>query len=50
MLPTVTFGPFHYKGEEVIGFDLNLNNELEKEVRKLRGIKWCSPNKLWYVP
>jgi len=39
MLPQITLRPFHDKGEEVIGFDFNLNSELEKEVRKLKGIK-----------
>ncbi|GAI50158.1 unnamed protein product, partial [marine sediment metagenome] len=24
--------------------------ELEKEVRKLKGIKWSQPNHLWYIP
>lgn len=38
MLPTVALHPFHYRGAEVIGFDLQLNNTLEIEVRKLKGI------------
>ncbi|RYF83236.1 MAG: integrase [Chitinophagaceae bacterium] len=50
MLPIVSLRPFHYRGGEVIGFDLNLNTLLEKEVRKLKGIKWCESNKLWYIP
>jgi integrase/recombinase XerD len=50
MLPTVTLRPFHYRGGEAIGFDLNLNDTLEKEVRKLKGIKWCRQNNLWYIP
>jgi integrase/recombinase XerD len=50
MLPTVILRPFHYKGEEAIGFDLNLNSSLEKEIRKLKGIKWCCQNNLWYIP
>jgi integrase/recombinase XerD len=50
MLPTVVLRPFHYRGQEVIGFDLNLDTGLEKEVRKLKGIKWCGTNNLWYIP
>jgi hypothetical protein len=50
MLPTVVLRPFHYRGQEVIGFDLLLNNTLEKEARKLRGIKWCGEKGMWYIP
>lgn len=50
MQPTVRLQPFHYRGGEVIGFDLLLDNELEKEIRKLRGIKWCGERKMWYIP
>lgn len=50
MLPTVCLQPFHYRGSEVIGFDLLLDNELEKEVRKLKGIRWCGEKRMWYVP
>lgn len=50
MLPTVRLQPFHYRGSEVIGFDLLLDNELEKEVRKLKGIRWCGEKRMWYVP
>ena len=41
MLATVRLQPFHCSGGEVIGFDFVLDNELEKEVRKLKGINWC---------
>jgi site-specific recombinase XerD len=50
MLPTIRLQPFHYRGKEVIGFDLLLDNTLEKEVRKLKGVKWCGERKLWYIP
>lgn len=50
MLPTICLRPFHYRGQEVIGFDLLLNTTLEKEIRKLRGIRWCGGNNLWYIP
>jgi site-specific recombinase XerD len=50
MLPTVRLQPFHYRGEEVIGFDLLLDDSLEKEVRKLKGIKWCGEKGMWYMP
>lgn len=50
MLFTITLRPFHYRAQEVIGFDLNLNTALEKEVRKFKGIKWCVANNLWYIP
>jgi integrase/recombinase XerD len=50
MLPQITLRPFHYRGSEVVGLDLGLNTTLEKEIRKLKGIKWCGSNNLWYVP
>lgn len=50
MLPTLCLQPFHYRGQEVIGFDIFLNDSLEKEIRKLKGIKWCGERRLWYIP
>lgn len=49
-LPTVILRPFHYRGMEIIGLDLQLDNSLEKEVRKLKGIKWCGEKGYWYMP
>ena len=50
MLPQITLRPFHYRGSEVIGLDIGLDQALEKEIRRLKGIKWCGRNNLWYVP
>lgn len=50
MLPAVRLEPFHYRGQEVIGFNLLLDNSLEKEVRRLTGIKWCGEKGFWYIP
>ena len=50
MLPIITLQPFHYRGSELIGLDIGLDQALEKEIRKLEGIKWCGGNNLWYVP
>ena len=50
MLPTITLRPFHYRGSEAIGLDMALDNSLEKEIRKLKGAKWCGEHGLWYLP
>lgn len=49
-LPVITVRPFHYNAQEVIGLDVHFDVALEKEIRKLKGIKWCSHNNLWYLP
>ncbi len=30
--------------------DIHFDTALEKEIRKLKGIKWCGQNNLWYLP
>jgi len=50
MLPLIILRPFHYRSEEVLGLDLGAHSELEKEVRKLKGIRWCGQNGWWYLP
>src|SRR6476661_7850382 len=50
MLPLITLRPFHYRSAEVLGLDLGTHPELEKEVRKLKGIHWCGQNGWWYLP
>jgi integrase/recombinase XerD len=50
MLPPITLHPFHYKGDEAIGINVHFYTPLEREVRKLKGIKWCGQNNLWYLP
>src|SRR5829696_3273283 len=50
MLPTIVLRPFHYRAQECIGIDLQLNNSLEKEIRKIKGIKWWGGKDWWYLP
>ncbi|RYZ49026.1 MAG: integrase [Sphingobacteriales bacterium] len=50
MLPTITLRPFHYRGAEQLGLDLGLEASLEKDVRKLKGIRWCGEKGWWYLP
>jgi len=50
MLPLIILRPFHYRSEEVLGLDLGTHSELEKEMRKLKGIRWCGQNGWWYLP
>jgi integrase/recombinase XerD len=50
MLPTVILKPFHYRGQECIGLDLLSDNTLEKEVRKIKGIRWWGGKNYWYLP
>lgn len=50
MLPFITLRPFHYRSEEALGLDLNGHLTLEKEIRKLKGIRWCGVEGWWYVP
>lgn len=50
MLPLIILRPFHYRSEEALGLDLGAHPELEKVVRKLKGIRWCGQNGWWYLP
>lgn len=50
MLPTITLRPFHYRGSEQLGLDLGGEMVLEKDVRKLKGIRWCGEKGWWYLP
>jgi integrase/recombinase XerD len=50
MLPLITLRPFHYRSAEALGLDLGMHPELEKEVRKLKGVRWCGQNGWWYLP
>jgi site-specific recombinase XerD len=50
MLPAITLRPFHYRGAEQLGMDTHFDSALEREVRKIRGVKWCGENNLWYLP
>jgi site-specific recombinase XerD len=50
MLPLITLRPFHYRSEEALGLDLGQHPELEKEVRRLKSIRWCGTNGWWYLP
>jgi hypothetical protein len=42
--------PFHYKGQQALGMDIRFDTALEREIRKLKGIKWRGQNNLWYLP
>ncbi|MFL5740226.1 MAG: tyrosine-type recombinase/integrase [Flavisolibacter sp.] len=50
MLPQIQLLPFHYRGQEIIAVKFNTNIGLEKEIRKIKGIKWSSQHRLWYLP
>jgi site-specific recombinase XerD len=50
MLPAIILVPFHYRGAEQIGLDVQFNHLVEKGIRKFSGIKWCGERSLWYIP
>src|SRR5687768_16669005 len=50
MQPPITLRPFHYRGAEQLGLDLGLEASLEKDVRKLKGVRWCGEKGWWYLP
>ncbi len=50
MLPAIILVPFHYRGAEQIGMDVQFNHLVEKGIRKFKGIKWCGERALWYIP
>ncbi len=47
---TVVLKPFVHRNAEVIGIAAPYVRELDLAIRKLKGVKWSSTNKLWYVP
>ena len=47
---TVQLLPFFYRGEEALGLQFSPDASLELQVRKLKGVKWSGPQKLWYLP
>ena len=50
MLPTISLRPYHYRAQEIIAIDHKANLSLEKEIRKLKGVKWWREKDLWYLP
>lgn len=49
MPPRLTLYPLHYRGQESIAIAVKLTKELELEIRKLKGIKWCGEKNCWYL-
>jgi site-specific recombinase XerD len=50
MLHTISLRPFYYRSQECIGLDDSATNSLEKEIRKIKGIKWSEEKRQWYLP
>ena len=49
-MKTVTLLPLLHKQAEQIGLQFIVDAELNKLVKKLKGIKWSRNNKCWYLP
>lgn len=49
MLPIVTLLPAHYRGEEIMALHFK-DTAFEKEIRKIKGVKWWGEKALWYLP
>src|SRR5438309_5468768 len=50
MATTIILTPFHYRAQESIGLVCLLERELELQIRKIKGIKWCGEKSCWYLP
>src|SRR5215213_3429261 len=49
MLPYIKLIVIHYRGQESIGLSHSLDIDLAKEIKKVKGIKWSSQHRCWYV-
>jgi integrase/recombinase XerD len=47
---TVTLTPLHHRNAECIGIYFKPNQQLSISLKKIKGIKWSSSNKCWYLP
>lgn len=47
---TLTLQPLHVHGTEALGVASHLDRDLEYAVRKIKGIRWCGAQHLWYLP
>ena len=50
MLPVVCLCPLFSGGQESIAFKCTLAQELETQIRKIKGVKWSTAHRCWYLP
>ena len=49
-MPPVSLKPLYHRQQECIGIYYASLAAINKEVRKIAGIKWSQTNKCWYLP
>ncbi len=47
---TLTLQPLHVRGVDAMGIPQPEDKEVEYALRKIRGIRWSTGAKLWYLP
>lgn len=50
MIKSILLLPFHFNGTECLGIRCSLDRELEKEIRRLKGVKWSGQHRCWFLP
>ena len=50
MLPVIKLVPQFHRGEERIFFNCHLSTEIEYCLKRLKGCKWSTSYKAWYIP
>ncbi|MBD0289093.1 MAG: hypothetical protein ICV79_27290, partial [Flavisolibacter sp.] len=50
MPPIVQLSPLHYRGQESIAICFSPDKDMENNIRKIKGVRYCLAHNCWYVP